>query len=172
MKVVLFSDNENVKARFLPLGNSRTVAFSILPCSDLRKRLKEEPNDTLAYVDLSGYAKAWAAWWSGEDWQWVQEAHIELYVDGSQVADLMSSNNTNRDTWQLWTYAGQHTINTDIEVRLHSVKNNNEGGTGGLGAIYYDSRYDDISLDVTPVPEPGILALVGIGLAGFLRRRR
>ena len=123
-------------------------------------------------VDVSGWSKAWASWWSGENWNWVQEAHIELWIDSDLKFDGMSSNNTNRDTWTLWQHSGQYVINTDVEVRLHSVKGNNEFGTGGLGAIFFDSRYDDVTLQVTPVPEPATLGLLALGGLALLRRRR
>ena len=120
-------------------------------------------------ISLSGWSKAWAQWWSGENWNWVQEAHIELWVDNALVFDGMSSNNTNRDTWALHSYSGTHTVNSSIEVRLHSVKGNDNYGQGGLGAIFWDSRYDDITLDVVPEPAAALLLLAGLPL---LRRRR
>lgn len=100
-------------------------------------------------IHLSGWAKAWAGWWGGENWNWVQEAHIVLLVDGEVVADMMSSNNTNRDTWALWTYNQTHFVNGTIEVRLRAVKGNDNYGQGGLGAIWFSSRFDDITLEVT-----------------------
>lgn len=105
-----------------------------------------EPGDYV--INLSGWAKAYAAWWSGEDWQWIQEAHIMLLIDGVVVQDMMSSNNTNRDTWKLWSYNGTHSVNSTIEVRLRAVKGNNAYGNGELGAIVFASRFDDITLDV------------------------
>lgn len=121
-------------------------------------------------VSVSGWSKAWAAWWSGENWNWVQEARIELLIDGSLVWTGLSSNNTNRDTWTLHTHNGQYVINSSIEVRLHSVKGNDQYGSGNLGAIWYDSRYDDIRLEV--VPEPAALLLLGLAGPPLLRRRR
>lgn len=123
-------------------------------------------------VDLSGWSKAWAAWWSGEDFQWVQEAHVELLIDGAMVFDGLSSNNTNRDAWTLHTYSADGVaINSSVEVRLHTVKGKSSYGNGQYGAIWWDSRYDDIQLDVTLVPEPACLMLLLAGLP-LLRRRR
>lgn len=39
-------------------------------------------------------------------------------------------------------------------------------GSGGFTSI------DDVSLDITPIPEPGMLSLAGLGGLGLLRRRR
>jgi hypothetical protein len=98
-------------------------------------------------IQLSGWSKAWAQWWSASDnWGWVQEAHVELWVDGVMVFDGVSSNNLNRDQWKLHAYSGTHNVTDHIEVRLHTVKGNNENDTGTLGAIWFDSRYDDVRL--------------------------
>ena len=57
MNVILFSDSEEMKERFLPLQRSRAVDFSLLPCSSLKRGLKEAPRETFAYVDVSGYGR-------------------------------------------------------------------------------------------------------------------
>lgn len=130
------------------------------------------PNGPGVYdVDLSGWSKAWAGWWSGENWGWLQEAHLELLIDGAMVFDGAAYNDgAYWDTWLNHTYQAQHTINSSIEVRLHSIKGNSHDGTGGEGAIWYDSRYDDIYLEV--VPEPATAMLLGFASLALLRRRR
>lgn len=102
-------------------------------------------------VNLSGWAKAWAGWWGGENWNWVQEAHIMLYVDGELTADMFSSNNTNRDEWKFWSYSGTVNVNSTLEVRLRAVKGNDQYNAGALGAIFFNSRFDDIRFSATPV---------------------
>lgn len=98
-------------------------------------------------ISLSGWSKAWASWWSFSDnWGWLQEARIQLLVDGVMVFDGFSSNNTNRDTWALHQYSGTHNVTNHIEVRLRSIKGNNENGSGSLGAIWAFSSFDDIRL--------------------------
>jgi hypothetical protein len=57
MNVILFSDSEQMKERFLPLARSRAVDFSLLPCSSLKSGLKEAPREAFAYVDVSGYER-------------------------------------------------------------------------------------------------------------------
>lgn len=101
-------------------------------------------------ISLSGWSKAYAQWWSGENWNWVQEAHVELWVDGAKVFDGVSSNNTNRDTWAEHQYNGTVNVTDHVEVRLHTVKGNDQYGTGNLGAIWWSSRYDDIRLFACP----------------------
>lgn len=138
---------------------------------------------TTQYVELSGWTKAWAGWWGGEDFGWVQEAWLELWIDGSMVWREGSTNNTNRDQWTFHEKNWVGVVNTEpqaggdgIEVRLHTIKGNDQGGTGGLGAIFFDSRYDDIRLNISDVvPEPSSIFALGSGMAamaGMLIRRR
>lgn len=123
-------------------------------------------------INLEGWTKSWAGWWSGENWSWVQEAHLELWIDGALVFSGYTSDDTGThgpcgpgpwDTWVQQTYSGTHAINTDIQVRLRAVKDNDNCSTGGLGAIYYDSRFDDVLLQVTEAPpEPSPTPLAGV----------
>lgn len=125
-------------------------------------------------VSLSGYSKAWAGWWSGENWNWVQEASLELWVDGVLKFEGLSANNLpNRDTWNYWTHVETYNIVNGIEVRLRSKKGNDNFGQGSLGAIFYNSRFDDVNLTVVPEPS-SLLALAGgiAGMAGFAFRRK
>ncbi len=126
-------------------------------------------------IEMSGWCKAWAGWWSGENWNWQQEAHITLLVDGNVVSETWSGKNAfgqtnNWDTWTQASYIGQQTINNDIELRLRAVKGNDQYGQGGLGAIWFASRFDDIKLSV--VPEPAGLMLLGLASVFLVRRRR
>ena len=115
-------------------------------------------------INLNGWAKAYAGWWSGDNWNWLQEAHIILLVDGVVVTDMMSSNNTNRDTWALWSYDGTLTVSGTVEVRLRAAKGNDNYGNGTLGAIYFDSRFDDITLEVTSTAEcTNASTITGVG---------
>jgi hypothetical protein len=136
------------------------------------------PNGPGVYdVDVSGWAKAYAGWYSGEDFGWIQESHVELWIDSTMIWSGMSSNNTNRDQWAQHSHSGQYTIGTQgIAVVLRSIKGNSAFGTGPYGAIYADSRFDDVHLSVSYIPEPSTMALVmGGALAcsvGVVRRRR
>lgn len=95
-------------------------------------------------------------------------------MDGVITFEGLSTNNLpNRDTWNYWTHAETYNIVSSLEVRLRSEKGNDNFGQGGLGAIFYNSRFDNVNLTV--VPEPGsMLALAsGIaGMAGMAFRRR
>jgi hypothetical protein len=132
----------------------------------------------LYQIDMSGWAKAWSGWWSGENWNWQQESHVSLLVDGVEIAHDWSGQNAfgqshNWDTWTNATYSGQQQVNTSIELRLRAVKGNDNWGAGGLGAIWYASRFDDVNLSATLIPEPATLGLFALGaVLPLLRRRR
>lgn len=120
-------------------------------------------------IVISGWAKAWAGWWSGEDWDWVQEAHIELVVDGTVVWSGTSSNNDVRDTWELHQGSGTFNVTDHIEVRLRTVKGNDDNGQGDLGAVFFDSRYDDIFLSVAPAGAcPNPMTVISVSPAEFI----
>lgn len=107
-------------------------------------------------VDLSGYTKASAGWWSQENWNWIQEAHIELWIDGQKVWSGSSSNNggaSQRDLWVSHAHSGQYQVNGSIAVYLRSIKGNDNFGNGSLGAIFAVSRWGDIRLEATLIPE-------------------
>lgn len=125
-------------------------------------------------ITASGWCKAWAGWWSGENWGWVQEASVELLVDGVIVASETARNESGKwDTWLKLDYFGTHYVGSNIEMRLHAVKGNNEGGTGNLGAIWFASRFDDIYLEAVPEPSSLLAMLAGaVGMAGVVARRR
>jgi hypothetical protein len=54
MEVILFSDSVQTRLWFAPLERSRSVKISFLPCSSLKKGLKEARRDAFVYVDISG----------------------------------------------------------------------------------------------------------------------
>lgn len=108
-------------------------------------------------IDLSGFTKASASWWTGENWNWIQEAHIELWIDGVKVWSSSSTNNGGagqRDEWISHSHSGQYEVASSIEVRLRSIKGNDNFGNGTLGAIYAVSRFDDIHLEASLVETP------------------
>jgi hypothetical protein len=111
-------------------------------------------------IDVSGFTKASASWWQNENWNWVQEAHIELWVDGTKVWSGSSSNNggpSQRNQWVFQEHSGQYQVNSSIAVYLRSIKGNDNFGAGALGAIYAVSRWDDIRLEaalVSETPDP------------------
>lgn len=132
-------------------------------------------------ITASGWCKAWAGWWGSENWEWVQEAIIEVLVDGAIVASQRAYNDVEGteaywNTWLEFDYTGQEFINNNIEMRLHVIKDNNKWGQDNLGAIFFDSRFDDAYLEVNLVPEPASLLALLTGAAGmvgvFARRRK
>jgi len=54
MEVILFTDSEEIKVRFRPLEQSRTVTITYHPCALLKAGLKAAHRDAFVYVDISG----------------------------------------------------------------------------------------------------------------------
>ena len=92
---------------------------------------------------------------------------IMMYVDGIQYLSPSSSAG-----WVTPDTAGSWTVN--LGAGTHNVSFIDYGNIyGGVG-----TRFDSISetlnfgVNAAPVPEPGSLAVLGLGAAGFIRRRR
>lgn len=126
-------------------------------------------------VTASGMAKAWAGWWSNENWGWEQASIVEVLVDGVIVASQEASNASGYwDTWATLGYSDTVAINSTIEMRLHAIKGQNNNHD--LSPIYWANRFNDTYLEVNLVPEPSSLLALFTGAAGLLglvtRRRK
>lgn len=92
---------------------------------------------------------------------------ISMYVDGTQYLSPSSAAG-----WVTPDTAGSWTVN--LGAGTHNVSFVDYGNIyGGVG-----TRFDSISetlnfgVNAAPVPEPATLAVLGLGAAGFIRRRR
>jgi class 3 adenylate cyclase len=54
MDVLVFSDAKDTKTLFSKIGKSKLFALKFLPCSELKKTIKNAPKGTLIYYDVTG----------------------------------------------------------------------------------------------------------------------
>lgn len=98
---------------------------------------------------------------------------VEVYINGSRVMDQVVIRSPQLDFDYTSTpisisAASVGGLGTDNIVELRGISYNGSGGGNWMGVDY-------VRLDVTPVPEPGSIAVVGaalLGTGGLLRRRR
>jgi hypothetical protein len=84
--------------------------------------------------------------------------------------------------WSAGTASSVYTITEDmgsliddsstVYFRLTDADTTSEGGNGGVVAPTGTDRIDNFTVFTTPVPEPTMVALLGLGGLGFLLRRK
>ncbi len=89
----------------------------------------------------------------------------------SYATDVFAGTITANSTWSYkdnsFTKFSSSTPGAAVTFRLYGY-----GGTGSPGSNTINGRFDDISISITAVPEPGAALFGGLGMLAFLRRRR
>lgn len=114
--------------------------------------------------NLSLTFDAWV-WDNSNDWGFDSYVKGQIWVDGAMEAEALWSSMPTTNVQQVhipMSADWSGTINSNLTVKLELRGHGMGGGGWGVASV------DNVQL----VPEPGILALAGLGLIGFLRRRR
>jgi len=95
---------------------------------------------------------------------------------------LVASNAAPNPLWNATTSSSLFSFNQDLGsviddsptvfLRLTVADNSSEGGNGGVISTGGTDRIDNVSVFTTPVPEPAVVTLLGLGGLGLLVRRR
>lgn len=88
----------------------------------------------------------------GNPWDGVGSTTIDLYVNGTFISGYTKGSGGYTDDYL--TLVGER------------------GFTQGSGLVIATHTFDDLTVYAAPVPEPGTIALAGLGLAGLLILRR
>ncbi len=88
-------------------------------------------------------------------------ADLAVSVDGVDTGSTASFDGTT--TWS--QYGAMFTTGNVTSITL-ALRNNNSALSGN------DFTLDDLKLEATPVPEPTSMAVIGLGIAGMISRRK
>ena len=123
-------------------------------------------------LDLSGYHGGMRASGTGPD-----TVSFEAWSGGNKIADLttnydVSDAGFHNVTWD-WTGAEVSEV-TALEIRIFGSGASSGTGTFRLGDHYDGSTFTNTTLsgNVSVVPEPATLAILGFGALTMLRRRK
>lgn len=102
---------------------------------------------------------------NSNDWGFDSYVKGQIWVDGAVAAEASWSSMPTTNVQQVhvpMTVGWSGDVATSLAVKMELRGHGMGGGGWGVASV------DNVQL----VPEPGILAMAGLGLAGFLRRRR
>ncbi|HRF74246.1 MAG TPA: DUF642 domain-containing protein [Accumulibacter sp.] len=94
-------------------------------------------------------------------------AQLELSFTGSSTAASIFTAPNSGSYWTDWATFNTNFVATNSSVTLNFKNHNPTTGAG------YDLGLDNVAVEgAASVPEPGVLALLGLGLVGFAASRR
>ncbi len=132
-------------------------------------RFGAESDYTFATASAATLKVNWAAQFShtGDGPDSFGMYDISMYVDGTQYLSSSSANG-----WVTPDTVGSWSVN--LGAGTHTLSFVDSGNIYGQVGTRFDSISETLNFGVnaTPVPEPGTLIVLGLGAAGFIRRRR